>query len=156
MVAMKTISLRRALALVLALGVVALVGVARAAALEPLTVITATGRHSFTVEVMRSEDERERGLMFRGYLPADRGMLFDFKATEPVSMWMKDTFISLDMLFIRRDGTIARIVENTEPQSTRIISSGENVLSVLEVNAGTAARIGAKPGDRVVHGLFER
>jgi uncharacterized membrane protein (UPF0127 family) len=69
-------------------------------------------------------------------------------------MWMKDTFIPLDMLFIRKDGSIARIAENTEPHSLRTISSGENVLSVLELNGGTAARLGIAPGDRVAHPLF--
>ena len=81
-------------------------------------------------------------------------MLFDFKRAEPVAMWMQNTYIPLDMLFIRADGTVARIAQNTEPLSTRIIPSGEPVLGVLEVNAGTVARIGAKPGDKVQHSLF--
>jgi uncharacterized protein len=74
---------------------------------------------------------------------------------ELVSMWMKNTYISLDMLFIRPDGTIARIAANTEPLSTRTVSSGEPVLSVLELNAGSAARLGIRPGDRVEHPLFK-
>jgi len=122
--------------------------------LEPLTVVTASGRHVFQVEVMRTPEQRARGLMFRRFMPADRGMLFDFEQTAPVSMWMQNTYIPLDMVFIRADGTVARIAEQTEPLSTRTIPSGEPVLSVLEVNGGVAARIGLKPGDRIEHPLF--
>ena len=92
--------------------------------------------------------------MFRRYLPVDRGMLFDFKETQPVMMWMKDTFIPLDMVFIRKDGVIARIAADTEPHSTRTISSGEPVFGVLEINAGVAAKLGLQPGDKVQHALF--
>jgi len=123
-------------------------------ALERLSIRTAGGIHVFEVEVARTGEERAKGLMFRRYMPADRGMLFDFGSEQPVGMWMKDTFIPLDMLFIRKDGSIARIAENTEPHSLRTISSGENVLSVLELNGGTAARLGIAPGDRVAHPLF--
>jgi uncharacterized protein len=89
-------------------------------------------------------------------MPADQGMLFDFGHIEPVSMWMQNTYLPLDMLFIRPDGTIARIAANTEPLSTRTIPSGEPVLAVLELNAGTAARLGIRPGDRIEHPLFKR
>ncbi len=82
-------------------------------------------------------------------------MLFDFAKVEPVSMWMQNTYLSLDMLFIRADGTIARIAANTEPLSTRTIASGEPVLAVLELNAGTASRLGIKAGDRVEHPVFK-
>lgn len=122
---------------------------------EPLTIVTATGRHVFQVEVMRTPDQRAKGLMFRNYMPADRGMLFDFERVEPVAMWMQNTYIPLDMLFIRADGSIARIATNTEPLSTRTIPSGEPVLGVLELNAGAADKIGAKAGDRVEHSLFK-
>lgn len=81
-------------------------------------------------------------------------MLFDFERVGPVSMWMENTFISLDMIFIRADGTVARVAENTEPLSQRIIPSGEPVLAVLEVIAGTSKRIGLKAGDRVEHPMF--
>jgi uncharacterized membrane protein (UPF0127 family) len=124
---------------------------------EPLVIVTAAGqRHSFQVEVMRTDDQRARGLMFRRYLPADRGMLFDFQRMAPVSMWMQNTYIPLDMLFIRADGTIARIEEHTEPLSTRTIPSGEPVLGVLELNAGTSSQLGIKAGDRVEHPMFKR
>ena len=83
-------------------------------------------------------------------------MLFDFERTAPVSMWMQNTFIPLDMVFIRADGTVARIAEQTEPLSTRTIASGEPVLAVLEINGGISAKIGLKAGDRIEHPLFKR
>jgi uncharacterized membrane protein (UPF0127 family) len=129
---------------------------AASAGLEALTIVSGGKRHTFQVEVMRTPDQRARGLMHRNYMPADRGMLFDFGASEPVAMWMQNTYISLDMLFIRADGTIARIAERTEPLSTRTIPSGEPVLSVLEINGGVSRELGIKPGDRVEHALFRR
>jgi uncharacterized membrane protein (UPF0127 family) len=129
---------------------------AHAQALEPLTIVTAAGPQRFEVEVARNDADRQQGLMFRRSLAPDRGMLFDFARREPVSMWMKNTYISLDMVFIRPDGTIARVAQNTEPLSTRIIDSGEPVLGVLELAAGTTHRLGIKAGDRVEHALFKR
>jgi uncharacterized protein len=128
---------------------------AEAQQFEPLTIVTASGRHAFSVEVARDDETRAQGLMYRRSLDPDRGMLFDFKRVEPVAMWMQNTYVSLDMLFIRPDGTIARIAANTEPLSTRTIASGEPVLAVLELNAGTASRLGIKVGDRVEHMLFK-
>jgi uncharacterized membrane protein (UPF0127 family) len=125
-------------------------------ALEALSIVSGDKRHAFQVEVMRTNEERARGLMHRRYMPADRGMLFDFQRVEPVAMWMENTFIPLDMLFIRADGTIARIAENTEPLSRRTIPSGEPVLSVLEINGGVSKALGIKPGDRIEHPLFKR
>ena len=149
--------LRRAFASGILLTSLALQGVSSTAAqtLETLAVVTASGRHVFQVEVMRTPDERSKGLMFRRFMPQDRGMLFDFQRSEPVAMWMQNTFIPLDMVFIRSDGTVARVAERTEPLSTRTIPSGEPVLSVLEVNAGIAETIGLKAGDRVEHSLFK-
>ncbi|MXQ12537.1 DUF192 domain-containing protein [Microvirga makkahensis] len=136
---------------------VALAGAAFAQALESLSIVTQGGqKRSFQVEVARNDADRAQGLMFRRSMAPDRGMLFDFGRVEPVSMWMQNTYLSLDMLFIRQDGTIARIAANTEPLSTRTISSGEPVLAVLELNAGTAAELGIKPGDRVEHPIFKR
>jgi uncharacterized protein len=122
---------------------------------EPLTIAGASGRHAFQVEVARNDAERAQGLMYRRSLAPDRGMLFDFARVQPISMWMQNTYIPLDMIFIRADGSIARIAENAEPLSTRTIPSGEPVLAVLEVIGGTAARLGVKPGDRVEHPLFK-
>ena len=123
---------------------------------EPLEIVTASGRHVFAVEVMRTDEERARGLMFRRFMPADRGMLFDFKIEQPVLMWMKNTYIPLDMIFIARNGTVTHVAANTEPMSERTISSGPPAYAVLEVNAGVAAKIGLKPGDQVKHPLFGR
>ena len=134
----------------------ALVTGAFAQAFEPLTIVTRGGRHPFSVEVARNDIDRAQGLMYRRSLAPDRGMLFDFGRTEPLSMWMKNTYIPLDMIFIRPDGTIARVAENAEPLSTREISSGEPVSAVLEVAGGTAARLGIKSGDRIEHPLFSR
>lgn len=128
----------------------------KAQSFEPLTVVTSSGRHVFQVEVARTPDERARGLMFRRFMPQDRGMLFDFERSEPVAMWMQNTYIPLDIVFIRADGTVARVHEGAEPLSTRTIPSGEPVLSVLELNAGVAQRIALKAGDKVEHPLFRR
>lgn len=122
---------------------------------EPLTVASRTGRHAFQVEVARNDADRGQGLMFRRTLEPDRGMLFDFGQTQSVSMWMQNTYLSLDMLFIRADGSVARIASDTEPLSTRIIPSGEPVLAVLELPAGTARRLGIRAGDTVMHAMFE-
>lgn len=154
-------TLRTCLAACLALLVLgsiapALSQAAPAAGLEQLAIVSGNTRHVFQVEVMRTPEQRARGLMHRNYMPADRGMLFDFQRVEPVAMWMQNTFISLDMLFIRADGTIARIAERTEPLSTRTIPSGEAVLSVLEINGGVSESLGIKAGDRVEHALFKR
>lgn len=155
---MLLIAARRAAApLVAALAMlVALALPSAAQTLERLSIASAGGTHTFQVEVMRTDAERAQGLMFRRFMPADRGMLFDFGRVEPVAMWMQNTYIPLDMLFIRPNGTIARIEQNTEPLSTRTIPSGEPVLGVLELNAGTTARLGIKAGDRVEHPLFKR
>jgi uncharacterized membrane protein (UPF0127 family) len=124
-------------------------------ALEPLDFVTTSGTHHFSVEVMRTDAQRERGLMFRRFMPPDRGMLFDFKEEQPVMMWMKNTYLPLDMVFISRSGIVKSIAENTEPMSERIIPSGGPVYAVLELNAGTAARINLKPGDRVMQSMFK-
>jgi uncharacterized protein len=127
---------------------------ARAASIQPLEIVTKNGVQVFAVEMATTDEEKERGLMFRKELADGKGMLFDFTPEQEVSMWMKNTFISLDMIFIRADGRILRIAENTEPQSTRIISSGGPAKGVLEVIAGTARKYGIAPGDRVGHPLF--
>lgn len=121
---------------------------------EPLSIVGRDGRHIFAVEVMRNDADRARGLMYRRAMAPDHGMLFDFQASAPVAMWMKNTYLPLDMLFIRADGTIAKIAADTEPLSTKVIPSIEPVLSVLELNAGTAARLKLHAGDRVEHPMF--
>ncbi|MCJ2121986.1 DUF192 domain-containing protein [Methylobacterium sp. J-077] len=122
---------------------------------EPLSIVTKAGPKRFEVEVMRDDAGRSRGLMFRRHMAADHGMLFDFERTEPVTMWMKNTYLPLDMVFIRPDGVVSRIAADTEPLSTAIIPSGSPVSAVLELNAGTAAKLGIQAGDRVEHPLFK-
>ncbi|MCJ2013453.1 DUF192 domain-containing protein [Methylobacterium sp. J-076] len=121
---------------------------------ETLTIATAGGARRFAVEVMRDDASRSRGLMFRRHMAPDHGMLFDFERDEPVTMWMKNTYLPLDMVFIRPDGTVSRVAADTEPLSTAIIPSNGPVLAVLELNAGTAARLGIKAGDKVEHSMF--
>jgi len=143
---------------VLTFMIVAVLAAGRAAAAEEgtLEIATKSGVRVFAVELAVTDEERGQGLMFRKQLPEGRGMLFDFKQEQPVSMWMKNTYIPLDMLFITGDGRIARIAENTEVLSERVISSGVPVLAVLEVIAGTASKFGIAPGDRVAHPIFRR
>jgi uncharacterized protein len=128
---------------------------ARAASIQPLEIVTKNGVHVFTVEMATTEEERTTGLMYRKELPDGKGMLFDFSPEQQISMWMKNTYIPLDMIFIRADGRILRIAENTEPHSLKIISSGGLAKGVLEVIAGTAQKYGIAPGDRVAHPLFK-
>lgn len=123
---------------------------------EALEIVTSNGSFQFSVEIADESAERSRGLMFRETMLPTHGMLFDFGEIAPIMMWMKNTPLSLDMLFIKEDGTIARIAANTKPFSTAIISSGEPVSHVLELNAGIAKQIGAKPGDRIMHAFFEQ
>jgi uncharacterized membrane protein (UPF0127 family) len=142
-------------AIAAALAVWAFAGVrAEAASIQPLEIVTKSGVQVFSVEMATTDQEKETGLMYRKELPDGKGMLFDFSPEQQVSMWMKNTFISLDMIFIRADGRILRIAENTEPQSTKIIPSGGLAKGVLEVIAGTARKYGIAPGDRVAHPLF--
>ena len=129
-------------------------GGAQAATVEPLEIVTKNGVQVFSVEMATTEQEKETGLMYRKELADGKGMLFDFSPEQEVSMWMKNTYISLDMIFIRADGRILRIAENTEPMSTRIIPSRGLAKGVLEVIAGTAKKYGIEPGDRVGHPLF--
>ena len=129
---------------------------ARAASVQPLEIVTKSGVQVFSVEMATTEEEKTTGLMYRKELPDGKGMLFDFSPEQQISMWMKNTYISLDMIFIRADGRILRIAENTEPLSTKIISSGGLAKGVLEVIAGTAQKYGIQPGDRVAHPLFNK
>jgi len=126
----------------------------RAASFQPLEIVTRNGVQVFSVEMATTEEEKQTGLMYRKELADGKGMLFDFKPEQEVSMWMKNTYVSLDMIFIRADGRILRIAENTEPLSTKIISSQGPARAVLEVVAGTAQQYGIRPGDRVGHPLF--
>lgn len=123
--------------------------------LERVEAVSGERRHSFMVELARTEAERGRGLMFRQSMPQDHGMLFDFERDQIITMWMKNTFISLDMVFIFADGRIHRIESRTEPESEKTISSGVPVRAVLELNAGVASRLGLRAGDRIQHSMFK-
>jgi uncharacterized protein len=125
------------------------------ARIEPLSVVTENSATLFAAEVADTDELRSRGLMFRHVLPADRAMLFDFGTPRPAAMWMKNTYISLDMLFVRTDGSIAAIAENTEPFSTQTISVDEPVQGVVELAAGTVKRLGITRNDKVYHQLFK-
>ena len=119
-----------------------------------LTIETAAARHAFDIELALTPQQQAQGLMFRRALAADAGMLFYHQRDNVVSMWMRNTFLPLDMLFVAADGRIVHIVERTVPQSLTTISAGRPVRAVLEVNAGTVRRLSIKPGDRLIHPLF--
>jgi uncharacterized protein len=129
-------------------------GVAGAAELQPLEIASKNGVHVFAVEMASTPEEQAKGLMFRRQLPEGQGMLFDFHKEQPTSFWMKNTYIPLDMIFIRGDGRILRIAENTVPLSETLVPSGGPVRAVLEVIGGTAKKLGIAPGDRVGHAIF--
>jgi uncharacterized membrane protein (UPF0127 family) len=121
---------------------------------DRLTVVTATGEYSIDVEIAETADEKSLGLMFRTSLADGQGMLFPHGGPQELTMWMRNTYVSLDMVFLRADGTVHRIEERTEPLSDRIISSQGPVTAVLELAGGWARRHELKPGDRVRHPLF--
>lgn len=115
-----------------------------------LTVQTREGSHAFTVEIATTPQQQQRGLMYRNFVPADRGMLFVWPQERPVSMWMKNTPASLDIFFINGKGVITHIAPHTVPYSTDIISAPTPVRYVLEVAAGTAQKKNIALGDRVI------
>lgn len=108
----------------------------------PLTIRAGGKTHMFSVEVARSVEEQAQGLMFRERLDGDKGMLFPFAPPRPASFWMKNTLIPLDMIFVRADGSIARIAANTVPYSLEPVGVGEPVAAVLEIAGGRAAELG--------------
>lgn len=122
---------------------------------EQLTIVTAAGaRHVFQVEIADEDAERMKGLMFREHLAPDAGMLFLYPQPVPLVMWMKNTPLSLDMLFVDSAGVITSIVAGTTPFSTDRIAAGRPVIGVLEVLAGTSSRLGIAPGDRMDYPAF--
>jgi len=121
---------------------------------QPLTFVTAGGRHQFTVEVAATQREQSQGLMFRQSIGENEGMIFIYPSDQEIAMWMKNTYISLDMIFVQRDGSVLRSERRTEPFSERVIQSGGKARAVIEVSAGTADRLGLKQGDKVEHSAF--
>ncbi len=123
---------------------------------DSLTLVSKSGRHKFSIEVAETPAQQSLGLMYRTKLDPDKGMLFAHKNPQQLSMWMRNTYISLDMVFILADGTVHRIAHQTEPFSEALISSQGEVLGVLELKGGQAARISLKPGDKVDYHLFAK
>lgn len=144
--------LRAGLAFILGLAaMVAALAPAQALPRTELLVETASSQFRFDVEVADDPSERAQGLMFRETLADNAGMLFLYPAPQPVEFWMKNTPLSLDIVFVRADGSIARIAERTTPFSTDMIPSGEEVRAVLEVKGGLMRQLGVGVGDRLRH-----
>jgi len=118
---------------------------------EPVVIVSESGRHTIDAEIADTPGTRATGLMFRRSLDADAGMLFIYDDPQNITMWMKNTYISLDMIFADAKGKIIRIARDTEPFSTDIIEAGGPAKVVLEVPAGTAKRLKLKRGDRLEH-----
>ena len=114
----------------------------------PLTIRSANGEHRFTVQVASTADQQELGLMFRHSLGADEGMIFPYDPPQDVAFWMRNTLIPLDMIFIRADGTIARIA-TAKPLDETQVPAGEPIAAVLEIAGGQAAQLGIREGDKV-------
>jgi uncharacterized membrane protein (UPF0127 family) len=122
-----------------------------AASTATLVLKTETGDHNFNIELATTDQERALGLMFRRSLPDNGGMLFLYDRPQPATMWMKNTLIPLDMVFISPEGKVHRIESHAEPFSTAVIPSDGDVTGVLELNAGQADKIGLKRGDKVIY-----
>ena len=121
---------------------------------QSLVIVSGDKKHTFNVEIADDPIEQERGLMFRDVIKPDSGMLFEFGEQKIASIWMKNTSIFLDVLFIRPDGTILKIEHSAKPYSLRSITSEAPVSAVLELAGGTTYQLGIKPGDKVVHDYF--
>ncbi|MBL6854246.1 MAG: DUF192 domain-containing protein [Alphaproteobacteria bacterium] len=121
---------------------------------ETISVQTAAGPHAFQVEIAADRETQARGLMYRREMAPDAGMLFDLHQSEQISFWMKNTYLPLDMVFIRADGTVSSVEPNAIPLSTASIPSQEPVRAVLEINGGRAHQLGIEPGDRVLSAIF--
>ena len=119
-----------------------------------LTIVSANGRHKFNIEMALTNRQQSQGLMFRRFLAPDAGMMFDYIIPQIITMWMKNTFIPLDMIFVGVDGRVVNIVERTVPHSTMVIPSVVPARAVIEINGGTAARLGIKRGDLIEHRIF--
>ena len=122
---------------------------------ETLKLLTAHGTQAISVEIADTPEEKAQGLMFRTHLDDKSGMLFFYPAPQEITMWMRNTYIPLDMVFIRADGTVHRIEARTEPLSEDIVASRGDVAACLELAGGAAQRLGLKPGDKVEHRFFQ-
>ena len=123
---------------------------------DKLTLATASGQqHAIAIEVAETNEDKALGLMYRPSVPPNTGMLFPYERPQELTMWMRNTYASLDMVFIRADGVVHRIEHGTEPLSEKIIASQGPVLAVLELAAGEAKRLGLAAGDQVRYSLFK-
>jgi uncharacterized protein len=122
---------------------------------EVLTLVTSAGDRPIDIEIAESNEQKALGLMFRPTVPENTGMLFPYGDPQEITMWMKNTYASLDMVFIRADGVVHRIAARTEPLSEAIVASEGKVSAVLELAAGASERLGLKPGDLVRHKIFK-
>ncbi len=150
---------RRAVLLIVVLLATALPGHAAEPQLQQfatadLIIVSAGGPHRFTVELAATPAQMEQGLMFRQALAPDAGMLFDFKRPTLATMWMRNTLIPLDMLFVDGHGRIVNIRDRAVPRSDDVIAAAAPVRAVIELNGGAAERLGIKPGDRVLYPIF--
>jgi uncharacterized membrane protein (UPF0127 family) len=155
---MRTITRRSILAAIAAIAVFARALGAQSRVSFPtseLIIESGAKRHRFAIEVAVNDEQRALGLMHRTQLAADSGMLFDFQSDQVTAMWMRNTRIPLDMLFIAHDGRIVNIAQRTVPFSEASVFSDGPVRAVLELNGGTVSRLGIRPGDRVVHPIFK-
>lgn len=122
---------------------------------EKLIIVTHDGKqHEFNVEIASTGKQQQTGEMFRTSIPEDGGMLFDWGKPQPTQMWMKNTLVPLDMVFINQDGTIRSIAEDTVPRSLAVIDAGGLVRATLELNGGVTAKLGIKVGDTVKQKIF--
>ena len=124
--------------------------------LDKLTITTATGQQlAYQIEIANTHRQRRRGLMHRRHMPAEHGMLLDFKKQRQVSIWMKNTLIPLDIIFINAAGIITKIINHAEPESTKLMSSDVAVRAVLELNAGQVFENSISVGDQLRHEIFK-
>jgi uncharacterized membrane protein (UPF0127 family) len=121
---------------------------------ENLQIVTPSGSHPFKVEVARTTEQRAKGLMCRRAMARDQGMLFTLDGEAPIYMWMKNTYLPLDMVFVSRQGVVTSIAANTTPFSQDLISSGNPAYAVIELNAGVASELGIAEGAKVEHPAF--
>lgn len=121
---------------------------------ENLQIVTSSGPHPFRVEVARTTEQRVKGLMCRRAMARDQGMLFTFDGETPIHMWMKNTYLPLDMVFVSRHGQVTSVAANTTPFSLDLISSGTPAYAVIELNAGVASELGIAEGAKVEHPVF--
>jgi len=124
--------------------------------LESLTIVSNDTSHVFSIEVADTQPELSRGMMYREDIPVNEGMLFEFGEEKVTSIWMKNTSVSLDVIFVRADGSILKIEHSAKPFSLRSMTSEAPVTAVLEIAGGQANVLGIRPGDILQHSYFTK